>query len=232
MTTTNRKLLFLSGFVLVLNFRVTFLRVCFIFLFFRLERDDFDTISDAICKLFRSETKDTWYLPVTKNKKSTVLGRLRTKYYAVRKKLRQALLIPSEEGPSETVVNNENNNENLGDLGEEADDVNYQWLLENSEPWDEVVGKWELTSVRRAKVLKEIGISPYLNKFPAITEGNGWKLIALDCSKEFPAFDTSLQTLWEEYSKFLITLIRQEKKRFLMGRQYSTLSAGMSDLIM
>lgn len=66
----------------------------------------------------------------------------------------------------------------LDDLGEDADDESFMWLLSNDMPWPEVTVKWEETSQRRQKHLNSCSkIFEYVQKFPCLTSPSGWKLV-------------------------------------------------------
>lgn len=187
-----------------------------------LERKDFDDLAELIVELFKKESKSTYYDVVKKKNCTTVSGRLRTKYYTIRKGLINALLIPS---PNDNESSSANVNVNFDDIGEDETDDNFTWLLNNSEPWDTVLEKWELTALRRKKhLLLSERIELYIQKFPCVHKELGWKLLAADGIRAQPALEISLRESWPEYSKFLLTIIRQTKKKFLVGRKYSALS--------
>ncbi|KAK3924516.1 Cystathionine gamma-lyase [Frankliniella fusca] len=185
-----------------------------------LERADYNFLADQILELFPSESKATWYEEVKKKNHSVVQGRLRTKYYSIRKGLMNALLIskPNNTESAESELN-------FDDLGPDEEDVDFCWLLNNYDPWDTVVEKWELTILRRKKHLLSCErIYEFIQKFPCLKEPLGWKLLAADGIRSQPQLELSLRESWPEYSKFLLTIIRQTNKTFLKGRQYKSLS--------
>ncbi|XP_052126308.1 uncharacterized protein LOC127749995 [Frankliniella occidentalis] len=205
----------------------------------KFERVNYYTMATEIVTLFPTESKETWYDVVKKGNSSTVQGRLRYKYYSIRRGLLKSQLILgcNEENPDATA------HATFTDLSEDADDPSFMWLLENYQPWDEVIEKWQETHLRRKKHLlltKELFY--YIDKFPALKQPLGWKLLrmfsaitlwwfliamwlASDGIKEQPNLENPLRELWVEYSRIILILIRQEQPKFLKGRKFSSLTS-------
>ncbi|XP_052120405.1 uncharacterized protein LOC127748901 [Frankliniella occidentalis] len=185
-------------------------------------RDEWSALADEIVTLFPTESKETWYDVVHSGNKSTVQGRLRYKYYSIRRGLISSLLVTTNS--QELSSNNESTS--FGDLGDDTEDEAFMWLLTNSEPWDQVEIKWEETRLRRKRHLHLCEYAHvYFEKFPLLRQPLGWKLIAADGQSEQPNLEFSLRELWVEYSVFLLNLIRQDQPSFLKGRKFSSLTA-------
>ncbi|XP_026290971.2 uncharacterized protein LOC113215549 [Frankliniella occidentalis] len=183
-------------------------------------RDDYDKIADAIVTLFPAEDKETWYSVVQKENSSTIQGRLRYRYYSLRRGLISSQLIQVPQPQAEAGVNG-----NLPDLGDDLQDPSFVWLCHNTSPWTEVRAKWEETRLRRLRFLAlNKQLFSYFEKFPAIKENLGWELVAMDGVVEQPNLEVSLRELWSTYSKFLIKIIRHEKPSFLKGPKFASLS--------
>ncbi|KAK3922334.1 Oocyte zinc finger protein [Frankliniella fusca] len=188
----------------------------------KIDRARFESLANDIVALFPSETKETWFDVIKKGNATAVQGRLRFKYYAIRRGLIKSLLIPNRNlDDSREAVDSDSEQQE-----EDSDDPSLVWLLENQSPWDEVEVKWEETRRRRLRVLQKCPqVFEYIEKFPSLKQPAGWQLIASDGVNEEPNLDLDLATLWVPYSKFLLTLIRQDQPDFLKGQQFKSLSS-------
>ncbi|XP_026281046.1 uncharacterized protein LOC127749764 [Frankliniella occidentalis] len=177
-----------------------------------LVRDDFDKLSDSIVKLFPNEAKQTWYDVVTKNKRTVVEGKLRYKWYGVRRSLFEACLITTL--PNETA-------DNIGeDSGDDTDiDCNeeLELLYNPGSSWPDIQAAWEATFRARKQVFKKECnkiINIYLDKFICLAKPLGWTLIAQDGEREQEALKSDIQ-LWDAAVPFLLAEIRTENPTFL-----------------
>ncbi|KAK3908571.1 Inner kinetochore subunit NKP2 [Frankliniella fusca] len=102
-----------------------------------LTRDDYSSIADDIVVLFPTEDKETWYSVVQKGKATTIQGRLRFKYYSLRRGLISSQLIKPT--PVQTEINVDSS---ISELGDDLEDASFQWLCSNTAPWSEVLSKW------------------------------------------------------------------------------------------
>ena len=173
----------------------------------RYKNDDFDQIAENIVNLFPRETKGIYYIPPNLVKKMSN-GKLVDRYRNVRRVITSATKKQEEVEASKA-------EESQVDSAVKADIL---WLSHNSEPWAQVIEKWNSTYVaRKDDLIEGENLKSLFQKWPCLSGPLGWQLFEADFDKIYPGKANVLLEEWPNLATQLWKLILKHRANPLTG---------------
>nr|XP_018915286.1 PREDICTED: uncharacterized protein LOC109042814 [Bemisia tabaci] len=183
----------------------------------------FEEIASAICKIFPTEEKSTYYTAYFRDasgKAHNARGKLYDKYKKLRTDFRAEGLIMGRcfSKKNEESTNSEDNNELAVNPEIETADA---WLQSNTEPQETVVKFIQIScSYRLAKFQKTPGkeIYNYLALYPSLSQPNGYILIDHDFDIVHPGKGNLLFQKWDFLRESIINFAKRQcfRKDFML----------------
>ncbi|XP_055707145.1 uncharacterized protein LOC129804099 [Phlebotomus papatasi] len=190
---------------------------------------EFQQYTAAIKQMFPTEDERVYYCPRPKKCKANPKGKLYARYKNILSKYKGNLRNSEERipSPSSPIV--------------ECDDISeiimesVQWLHQNSEPWDDVVCKWKITSSWRIQEFKrdsDASLESFLNKWPICKNPEGFNLMMIDFETENPnvavgestSFETSFTRIVNRVLFIMTTDIKDKPSKQLLKKIYDPLT--------
>ncbi|GAB0095137.1 hypothetical protein DMENIID0001_104890 [Sergentomyia squamirostris] len=157
-----------------------------------------------IQELFPSENKETYYLPANYKQRRAPRGKLYDRFCNMKRqsKADEQLLVRNISTYGSYQVQNPNFDDSLQQACEQfqlqyAEDdyiTMKNWLMENDEPWQEVVSEWSKSSPYRLNEIRKTGdVSKSAENWPRYRDPQGFELIDIDFAQMYP--DKSVEML-------------------------------------
>lgn len=154
-----------------------------------LRSEDLENYSLAITTLFKSEKKESYYIPRGGDRKNPG-GKIANKIGNLKQKKRK------EEAREDEHV--KKLKPSSAPQKVQAVNEGTQWLILNVQPWSTVLDKWPVSfSFRQPLLQKQKSAAKLLQKFPHYKEEFGYQLIDKDFASIYPEAPTELDKLKE-----------------------------------
>ncbi|KAK3907526.1 Glycerol-3-phosphate acyltransferase 4 [Frankliniella fusca] len=173
----------------------------------RLKKDTFQRLANEICALFPTECPTTWYAEDVKKNRTIISGRLKHKFYNLRRNFLKVGLISSARLRSELESDEDLDLTNNQDID---DDEDILWLVVHDAPFVEVLNRWENSQDIRKVLLRQLSCSAYVAKFPFLKKSRGWELLVYEAELQHPDWKDRVTTHWPKFLKFLGSRLNAE----------------------
>ncbi|KAB0805329.1 hypothetical protein PPYR_02299, partial [Photinus pyralis] len=173
----------------------------------RMKHEEYNQVAAKIISLFPRECLGTYYVPPIR-KSESIIGKSVLARGKLVDKVRN-LIHKCEEANPKRKRRSKESNDSTDEILEKRGRVNNDdmtWLKVNSEPWAEVMEKWNNTYDLRRCDKDCPTVQEYLERWPILRDLRSDVLINQDFRKLFPEKELKLYTKWESFFEVVANL--------------------------